>query len=405
MTTRIILCAAIAGLMGTLTLPGAAIGRENHSATGNNEIRLPEKSKLFGSWRGKLGSQEIMLCISDKYATYYTVEHYSRVSMDLKEAEALRWQETFPAGRNGTWKIDTDNDKAITGQWTNGRETLPIRLARMPSATGHTRFCENIYEELARTAPVKRWETQELNGLGFRKISAIDGYVSSVEILDDNSQYTGLKRYLQKDFTDKIVSAFACQDMNLFESDRNEEFPFVRRSSVFAVNGSWITLLDEGGGHCGAERADNLPHLSTLETATAKPLNLNRWLKSNPDLGEPSEGGSLYSPPDDLTSIIYAYTAQLRQNSRFKNDECAILDSVDALEPTFAISLGDAGVIFSTSYVPVTEDTCDVYGVEIPFPKLARFLTPEGKQAIDRLKISGHGTKSQGGILAPQRAP
>lgn len=403
--TRIILCVAIAGLMGALTLPVAASDNESQPATDDKEIRLPEKSKLFGSWRGKLGEQEIMLCISDKHATYYTVGHYSRVSMDLKGADALRWQETFPAGNTGTWKIDADSDEALRGQWENGRERRPITLARMPSAKGDTRFCETIYRELARTAPVKQLETQELNGLRFRKISAINGYVSSVEILDNSGKYAELNRYLQTGFTDKVVSAFACQDMNLFETDQNEEFPFVRRSSVFTVNGPWITLLDEGGGHCGAEPADNLPHLSTLGVATAKPLKLNRWLKSNPDQGAPDEDGQLYSPPDDLTSTIYDYTAHLRQSSRFKNDECDILDSVDPLEPTFEISLGDAGVIFSTSYVPVTADTCDVYGVEIPFAKLAPFLTPEGKRAVDRLKMSRHGTTSQGGILAPHRAP
>lgn len=408
--TRILIFKAIAFLITALILPSTVFGGsgpvgKDAAGAGHTEIRLAETSRLPGGWRGKLGDHEIMVCISDKHATYYTIGHYSRISMDLKDGGALLWQESFPAGHIGLWKIDAENGEALTGQWKSQQETLPIRLTRIHSKEGGARFCEEIYRELARAESVKQGQPQELHGLRFRKLSAINGYVSSVEILNESGKYAELNKHLRTDFENNMTTAFACEDVQLFDMDKNEEFPYVRGSSLFALNGHWVTLLDEGGGHCGSEGADNLPHLVTLDTETAKPLNLNRWLQRNPDQSREESEGSLYSPPDNLTSLIYEYTARLKERSRFKNDECAILDSSDPMEPTFEISLGNAGLIFSTSYAPATADFCDVYGVEIPFQKLNRFLTPEGRQSIENLRRLGLGQVSEGRILAPHRVP
>lgn len=384
---------AVAYITLMLALPAAAPGAETPPGKGKpepekSEIRLPENSQLFGSWHGTLGNQDVMVCISDQHATYYTVGHYSRVVMELRDSGALRWQESSPAGRQGIWKIDAENKETITGEWTNHQETLPIRLERM-HAKQNMRFCEEIYQELALAAPVNRGQEQTLDGLRFRKISAIKDYLSSVEILDESGKYAALNKRLRDEFIQHITSAYACQDQHLFEMGKDEEFPYARDTSLFAVMGPWVTLLNNGGGHCGVLPADNLPRLSTLEIDTAQPLKLNAWLTKDSERDWVDGEGPLYAPPERLTRIIYAHAMELEKKIRTKDDpECEAIYDSDPLEPMFAISLSTKGIIFSTSYAPAIANLCNVYGVEVPFSKLTRFLTPTGKQGVKLLKQS-----------------
>ncbi|HEY5993417.1 MAG TPA: hypothetical protein VIU46_02335 [Gallionellaceae bacterium] len=384
---------ATTSIIAAFCLSGTASGEETSPDANTKEIRLPENSHLFGSWRGKLGDQEVMVCIADRHAAYYAVGHYSRITLTLADSSALIWKEGYPAGHQGIWKLDADNDEAVTGTWSarEGTAPIPIRLNRMRSKEKNLRFCEEIYRELASAEPITRGKEQGRYGMRYREVSVLGDSVSSIEVLGGNDTVSALNKYLRDDFQNKIVSTFACQDMNFFETDENRKIPYTRRVSLFTVNGPWITLLDRGGGRCGAEHADNLQHLTTLELETAQPLKLAEWLVKNDENDHVDEDGRLYSPPEELTALLYEFAGKLEKKIRTKEDpDCEAIIDPDPFEPILALSLGDKGIIFSTSYAPATANFCDVWGVEIPFPKLTQFLSPKGKQAIKILQQSKH---------------
>lgn len=331
-----------------------------------------------------------MVCFSSNLSTYYYLRHAAGMALFEQDQEGRGWVEKIGPTPTGTWKLDPPADDTVVGQWSDpaGRTVLPIRLTRIVLAKPKGRSCVLGAGNAAFNQPrlaaqeILSGQVQTMDGIRYRMIAALDGDVSSIELVGEPGQYDVLNKKLRDGLLTEIGTAFNCQDIlyrrtELPQTEAKREWPTSQKTSMVAVNGKWITLLAAGGGDCGGAHPSYGTYHYTLDSSTSEKLNVMRWLKGD------SKDEYLYHPPEKLAALIVQQAdSQARANHGADGGCEGIYKEFN--KDGYFVALGKAGIIFSTT-MPQAAAACNE-DIEIPYARLQPYLSKEGKNAVRQMQ-------------------
>ncbi len=366
---------------------GLAGGGEAAAAGSGTVHAVPDTSPVIGGWAGRIGSYKVMVCIGTDGGSYLYASHAAKAPLALSAQDdaGRQWeeQEQGPAGKvSGHWRLGDVSGRVLQGQWTDaaGKRSLPISLERVGEPGG----CD--FAALQRQAglhpeTVTSGKEAVRNGIHYRTISALDGSVNSIQLIDAGGRYDALNKKLRENFAKEISDGEECQAGS---SLNNGLLGWSYSSGVEPValhGGRWLTLRSSLDYYCGGAHPDSGSFLQTVDVRSGAPLDIGRWIKMGKD-------GAL---PASLSGMIGRQA--MAQRGGGKDDDCAeVYASDDSAFSGYNMSLGAHGIVFQKE-LPHVVYACSE-DVEIPFAQLAPFLTAAGKAEIKLLQ-QGAGAGKQ----------
>lgn len=230
-------------------------------------------------------------------------------------------------------------------------------------------------------------EIQKLDGISYRTISALDGHVTSIELLGEGDKYAFINKKLRNGLRDAIGGFFACQasldEMTSENGLAKEDSQYSQWIRIVSFNGRWITLSDSVNSTCGGPHPITDGTIYTLDTSNGEKLDLLKWLKSE------KKNDYFYSPSEKLNGLILRQAIYQSNKNHPGDHECQ--DLLVSYDDGYKLALGKTGIVFST-YFSHSAAACDE-DVEIPYAKLQPFFTKEGKEAAKAMMDSAPSKK------------
>ena len=342
----------------------------------------PLEARL-GVWRGTIGTHRIMACLqrANSGAMYYYVEHGLSIPLLPKpDTDGATWSEHADEGsESGTWTLDTVQSDTLAGRWSDatGKRTLPIHLTRvvapgdpgsacgsgMPVAANHAFDAPRID---AQTVKIEPWSEHE------RKLSALDGKITAIELLDDAPNAKAFNATIREWVRDQIAGYYDCLS-SAPQGDFSEELEIQWRADP------WIVMREIFQADCGGAHPSRGITSWVWNLAERKRIEPWRWIVTVGKSEDCPYPGCEQQPTDELNDLIVAAATRNKGG-----DECS--DSVNEYRKYgfYQLRPSAGGLVFSTDF-PYAAQACDE-DIEIPWKKLEPFLSVQGRKAMRTIR-------------------
>ena len=384
-------------LLFTMILAGGLI-----TSAFSSENISPEN----GIWTGTIGNSKVTACFQrddDPAHTNQSAYFYNRYSKLITLAPDLQngslWLEGNKQNPTGIWEVKVVGD-LITGQWSNQARThkLAISLSRFESiSTDSSPDCDPLYgvfNPKVLTEKINLGKEQVFNGKSFRDISAAEGAVVSIELIEKTKTAIKLNTLLVNELRREISAYYSCPTAGELQTGNQDQDQAANYSSITQPkfwSGHWISLVKLVSGDCGGAYEFHDFSYSTFSLKTGNKVNLWEWItNSKKNDGFPNYDSYYfnYAAPEKLNNIITkkAIMQRLAFNPNEANEENNCLGIIkDNTE--YKILLSKTGFIFTQPFPHVTQACSD--DVEITYGELMPFLTKKGKDAVMTIQENG----------------
>ena len=380
-------------LVALLSIPMFAMGGETGKA-----------SALDGIWQGTIGKQAVMACVAQGAGSYFYLRYSQAIPLSLQDEKELVLAEGPKGSPTGFWRMKSVGGDAVDGTWSDKSRvrSAPIRLVRFKRLSAeHSSGCGSyMLDKRVQLQKISVGKVSALSGKRYKKLSASDGNVTSIELLEPGAAIEELNTRLRNELSLNMSEYFACptEGMGINGKDGAEEKPdFSSEIAPVFWNDRWITFLQNGSGNCGGAHPYSGFSYTTWNLATGELVNPWTWIAHSRKKDASPEYDKYYfnySAPEELNKIIVAKAvkARLLFNPKEAQEDPNCLDILTE-NTEYQLSLGTRGLVFSHNF-PHVALACDD-NIEIPYAKLSAFLTKEGKAAVKSIMEST--SKNAGG--------
>ncbi|WP_338524263.1 RCC1 domain-containing protein [Pseudomonas batumici] len=350
--------------------------------TDNPAFGLSGLEARLGVWQGTIGTQEIMVCLQRPGgdAAYYYLKHGISISLTpTPDSAGAIWAENdvdADTDLSVKWSLDKVEGNTLTGQWSDvtGQRKLPIRLVRVETSGDPGADCGSSEANPARTvfnAPrIAKLPVKVDSPKGYaRKISVMNGKISSVELMESTNGAIAFNRKMRAGLSEKLIDAFNCPSHTQLAGEYSDEIKIEWRA------GAWIVLQESYTIDCGGAHGSDGLIFRTWNLKSGREVQPWQWVAT---MGTDEKCAYLdctHQPPDKLNDLILAAATRNKGG-----DECA--ESVNDYRKSgfYQVRPYAGGLIFTTDFPHVIR-ACDE-DIAIPWAKVAPFLSPEGKKAM-----------------------
>jgi len=342
----------------------------------------PLEARL-GVWRGTVGTHSIMACLqrANSGAAYYYVEHGLSIALSPEpDTDGTTWSERTNDGtESGTWALDKAQDNTLIGWWSDatGKRTLPIHLTRVVApgdpgnacGSGMTTPARRAFDAPridAQTVKIEPWSAHE------RKLSALDGKITAIELLDDAPNAKAFNATIREWVRDQIAGYYDCLS-SAPQGDFSEELEIQWRADP------WIVMREIYQADCGGAHPSRGITSWVWNLAERKRIEPWRWIVTIGKSEDCPYLGCEQQPTDELNDLIVAAATRNKGG-----DECS--DSVNEYRKYgfYQLRPSAGGLVFSTDF-PYAAQACDE-DIEIPWKKLEPFLSVQGRKAMRTIR-------------------
>ncbi|MGN6323722.1 MAG: integrase core domain-containing protein [Dyella sp.] len=156
---------------------------------------------INGTWAGKIGGSQVVACFANEnysgrasqFGAYFYLQHAKLIGLQTGDGNGDLWSEGDDKNPTGIWSVRI-KDNILTGTWSSSTQTkkLPITLIRIRSITSYRSstcnsedgiFVPDVYK-LAHSIKVMPGNIKLVDGKRYRQLTALDGAVKSVELID-----------------------------------------------------------------------------------------------------------------------------------------------------------------------------------------------------------------------------
>lgn len=356
-----------------------------------------------GVWVGVIGGSEVMACFMRdntpdhaNQSAYFYLRHSKSISLIPHPAKSNVWFEGSVMNPSGIWMIKVQGDR-MTGDWSNAAKTkaLPISLTRVQSIlsdnasscrAGSGIFDPVVYPQVL-SEKVASGDEKTINGRRYRVLSALDGAVQSVELLEVGEPIAALNILLENELRANISAYYGC-------SPNDERYPgkkgrHEKSDYYFSIEplfwvGRWISFVARTSGYCGGAYPFSERSYSTWNLSAGREVNLWEWIGNSKKIDGSSKYDRYYfnySAPEELNEIIIkkAINQRLAFNLEEATEENNCLDVIRG-NSEYEIRLSATGFIFTQVFPHVVQACTD--DLEITYGELMPFLTKKGREAV-----------------------
>jgi hypothetical protein len=275
-------------LLAPIGIAALASARLHAAAPAQAQMSVPP---WRGIWTGSIGNENIVACLDRnddsgaENSGYYYLRHGTLIPLTKSDAEAAHWVEGEQRKTTGTWALDAVDGRSIDGVWRDAesRKTLAIHLIRARRVTDKQSdfwfaddLCHGVsfYRPLAEATPLKKGDTQFVQGKRYRRITMTTPLssdrglagpaIDSVELLEPGANIDAINRILRERYLNRIARHHVSEPGGLAEFFEN----------VVGFSDNRLTL-DEmewtaGYGISGTRRWTEVWDLRTLKLISEK---------------------------------------------------------------------------------------------------------------------------------------
>lgn len=333
---------------------------------------LPTESSMHGVWQGTLGDQQIRVCLDSFEPSYYYLRHSWGIPLYEVDADRKSLVETSKENPTGVWTLNLPIGNRLEGQWSDaqGKRAKPIRLTRVTVISKNTGSCSGEANGYVDAYNVPRVSSQritvgaikEFEGKRYREVSAAKQHVTTIELLEDGESLARINSSLHDKLTRGIAGYFECQtslERDGGGKDRDPNFGVEVQLKFW--NSRWMSVVETNSWEAAGRGPIGNRFPTTWDIATGKEVMLWGWVK-HPKV-ENDQDPSVGSPSQEL----------VREIESQMHDKCSVHDG------KYKLGLGKKGIVFFT--LESGRGLC-TDEIEIPYQRLQRFLTKEGKAAV-----------------------
>jgi hypothetical protein len=341
-----------------------------------------------GVWRGTIGDLPVSLCIGEDgvgrlRAAYYYHSQMTTIRLDKADDGSLIEHGAGGEAVTGTWRLDPGGAKRLTGTWSQGASSLPIRLAQIAVEAGEdVQPCGSRAFIAPRIRPVKliakpqrlgsfaydalSWDVGpgfgdiSLESFAFRPVRPGDAAINAaLRIVPGKAEGPG----------DYIGCVLGAQEMG---GDGDYHIAYTPNHA----SNAYLSALVSSDGYCGGAHPFHGYSYQTWDRATGREVRLHRWfgpaaVKVNRFQGE----------TQDYYTLTPAFAKFLSRKLRFEESECR--SAVEEAE-FWEIGLTPTGMVFTPSLAYVLTPCVD--DAKLSYAELARWLNAAGKAGAARLR-------------------
>lgn len=362
---------------------------------------------INGIWAGKIGGSQVVACFANEnysgrasqFGAYFYLQHAKLIGLQTGDGNGDLWSEGDAKNPTGIWSVRI-KDNILTGTWSSSTQTkkLPITLIRIRSITSYRGstcnsedgiFVPDVYK-LAHSIKVMPGNIKLVDGKRYRQLTALDGAVKSVELIDSTKSAAELNAMLINELRDDISSYYACATRNEGNDKggwRRVKHDYTSELEPLFWRANWISFSKIEAGDCGGAHPFSEYTPVTLDSVTLKEINLWHWVSGSRKADASDDNGDYYGnyrASEGLNKLI-AEKAVKQRIAQFPEEVHEENGCVDAIRDNheYQIRLGDKGMVF-TQHFWHSMEACDD-DVEIPYGALLPFLTKTGKVAVKEI--------------------
>jgi len=360
------------------------------SAAAKDEWDAPQPA-WEGVWRGTIGTLPVHVCLdhtpyTEKGAYYYDrSKHLLRLVRGKAEGE---WFEQETDDKNGArWRL-TAKGGELAGTWSEGRKSLPVRLARIGGPSrDYDGPCGSMAFHRPRIGPVRLTATAGVkDGNRFTTWTfkpspwLSDEVAISTFTLDRPGAAiarvnTILRSVLPKrDATGEWLECVA-GNANTHGSDGS----FYQAIEPQVISNIWLGANENGEYYCGGPHPENFNHPRTFHLGRGVEVDPRDWFL--PSAVKREDLGGNYGLYKTLTPAFVAMILEeWKPGGDEQDQECR---DATLTQESWSVGIARGALVFSPNFPRVIMACGDDY--KVPFAKLQPWLNAKGKAAVATL--------------------
>jgi hypothetical protein len=338
-------------------------------------------AELAGVWEGTVGDLTVRACFATpdwgRFGAYYYLSRLQLIALEAEEGRNLAFRESGDEqASQPRWQIQRVVGAELTGQWSAGRRTLPLRLRRIGRAEGEDSACGTVTFHQPRLARVRVNTVRgSKDGVGYtrRILDAGNRYEVSLETftLDgDGAAVRSINNVLGQPLSGNPPHWFECIHDSL--QTHGYEGSLVQNVAPAMISSRWLSVTEHWDGDCGGAHPDSSNTYRTFDRTNGREVDLHDWLVGTAT--QPAEGS-------DAKLLRPAFRNFILSDARLQDPECR--DAVRE-EEFWNVGLTRSALVFTPLLPHVAQACADP--IAVPFARLRPYLTQQAAAHVRALQ-------------------
>lgn len=341
-------------------------------------------SGLAGVWQGEIGTLPVRACFVERewgaFGAYYYQSRLQLIALEAVEGAGNAFTE-FGAGADlPRWQIERVAGGQLTGRWTQGRRTLPVRLSRVAGGEGEEGPCGSMAFHQPRLEGVRTVTARAtVDGTAYTRITLdprgrFDVHFQTFALDGASAAVRRINAEVGQGLAGDPPHWFQCIPDSLGSSPHEGSFDESLEPAM--ISRRWLSVAHHWDGFCGGAHPDSSNTWRLFDLTSGAELDLNDWLNDSAVERHGTQGTD-----SDYATVRPALRDAILAGWRPEDAECG--ETIRSTE-FWNIGLNRDSLTFSPSLPHVVQACGEDF--EIPFARLRPFLTPEGAANLRALQ-------------------
>ncbi|MDP3652128.1 MAG: hypothetical protein Q8R67_10645 [Rhodoferax sp.] len=341
-------------------------------SSGSSSAADPSCS-VQGVWQGRLGQTPVTLEIDTEYGRYRYRESLNDLLLKPRQGSDNTWDEYDSHGKKtGSLKL-TCNGDTVNGSWTNPTGgSIPIAIQRARSYDG----------DRIKNAPLKVLSQKILSTrtIQFVSIKGIEE-LQTLQIANASPSEAEVNRALRKELDQAVENHLVCVSAGYAVERFTDPFGDALNTTPVFWSGAILSVSRNYSGYCGGAHPYHAFSYLVFDTRKGIEIPLDSWIISDQkDTKDQKE----VPYESELGRVIWNIALQGKpdvESLPAQDQEC--LGSLN--DPVATIASLEANGIGFRYWYPYAQSGC-VEDYIVPWKKLKRFLSQQGRQYVEQLQ-------------------
>jgi hypothetical protein len=332
---------------------------------------------LPGVWEGTIGGLPVRACFADRqwgaFGSYYYLSRKRAIALSAEEGrDGIFYEGNGAPADQPRWRIESASGDRLTGRWTGGARTLPVRLTRVRGDFGEEGPCGSLAFHQPRLEGIRVVPTRaSADGMAYTKLTLDHGgrFEAGLETFALDGQSEAVRRInaaLGRALAGSPPQWFQCIQDSLAQSAFEGSFD---ESLVPAmISRRWLSVATHWDGFCGGAHPSSANAHRLFDLSSGAEVELLDWFNESAVARDGPRGSD-----EEIKTLRPALREAILAGWRAEDADCAeLIRSAEFWD----VGLTRGALIFSPSLPHVAQACGESF--TMPFARLEAFLTPEG---------------------------
>jgi hypothetical protein len=317
----------------------------------------------------------------NQFGAYYYLSRRRLIALnEVEERDGVYYEGDGPLANQPRWTIESASGGRMTGRWSGGGRTLPVRLNRVPATIGEEGPCGSMAFHQPRLEGVRTLTARAtVDGIAYSRVTldhrdrfdlrfetfALDGASEAVRTINAK---------LAEGLAGNPPSWFQCIQDSLGRSPNEGGFDESLRPVM--IGRRWMSVAAHWDGFCGGAHPDSANTWRLFDLTTGGEVEILDWFNATAVKRE-----HLEQVNEDIRTVEQPLRDAILTGWSPEEPDC---EELIRRTEFWNVGLARDEMMFSPS-LPHVAQACGE-NFSMPFARLQPFLTPEGAANLRALQ-------------------